>query len=150
MSTISTAYDKIVTEMTTLYPSHRRLTNPYQVEQNVEKFLEQGWGISVQAGLNTERQLSCRLSVQRTVNLILSRKFFARELNVESKADTEKLILEDHFSLLENFEKDHTLDGTVTNFKYVSDSGIEFVFAEKNQYLVLTSVYEMEYFETIV
>jgi len=47
MSNISTAYDAIQTRLVALLPSHARLTNPYQIDQNMERSLNKAYGVQV-------------------------------------------------------------------------------------------------------
>lgn len=149
MSTISTAYDTLVTDLETLFPSHKRMSNPYAVDQNASRILEQAWGLAVGSAINTNLELQCSYSVQRTLRITLARKYFAIENDPAQKATTEKLLLEDHNTLVNYFTADATLAANVMRVDYVSDGGIEFVFADKDQYLYISTDFSMDYKEPI-
>lgn len=150
MSKISDAYDAIVLQVQNLLPSHVRLSNPYAINENTESALRQGWGIALLSGTNTERNIGCKLSVSRQFSVVLTRKMYANELNVEGKASTEKQLFEDQFTLIQAFESDPTLGLTdIAALKWESDNGLEFVFGEKDNFLQLNSTFTVEYFEQL-
>lgn len=152
MSVISAAYNAIVSEIQTLLPSHLRLSNPNVVEKNPEPQLKLGWGIRLAGATNAQLELGCSASFERDIIIIITRKFYANELNTVGKADVEKLILEDQFLLLKEFEKEPQVNATtgVINFVFVSDNGIEFVFTgESGNFLKIESTYKLRYIETI-
>ena len=148
MSKISTAYDYLVTKMGTVFPSHVRMSNPYDLSSNVSRIMEQAWGIAV-GPATTQRELCPHFSTDRTFRMILSRKFIALENDPVSKSTAEKLLLEDHYALLNAFEADITLGANIIKFIYQADNGIEFVFSEKDPYLFISSDFNMEYIETV-
>lgn len=152
MSNISTAFDAIKTKMGTLFPSHIQLSNPYDIEENTTASLELGWGVALGPGTNSNRNLSCNMSIQRTITMTLTRRRYANELDTESKESAEKSLLEDHYTLIKAMEKEGTLNSTVSGiarFFYASDNGIEVIVAESDSYIKLSTVFELEYFEDL-
>jgi hypothetical protein len=149
MSNFSSLYDAIVLRLETVLPNHMRLTNPYNVDQNPEGLLRQGWGLGLGSGSNTNRELSCRISIQRDFNIVLSRKFYAKESDVQNKADVEKQLFEDLILIVRDFCDNSALPGALGIVNYSSDGGIEQVFGEKDNYLVLRTVFTVEHLETI-
>lgn len=150
MSTkITQAYDAIVTRMGTLLPNHTRLSNPYQLDQNTEPALKQGWGLKVESGSNTNRHVNCQLSIERTLTIAITRKYYAMELNAASKATTEKDLLEDQFIVVKDFEKNSALEGIVARAIYTSDTGILFVFNEEKPFYKIETTFTIEYFESL-
>lgn len=151
MSKITTAYDALKARVVALLPTHLALTNPYAPEQNTEMALKIGYGIRVAAGENSKRNLSCVLSVNRGMEIVLTRKYYGSELNRDAKEAAEKALLEDQFLLIKDVEKDPTLalSGTLCKFEYVGDTGIEFVFNEDKPFLMIVSSFNMEYFENL-
>lgn len=149
MSNFSNLYDAIVDRIEAVLPNHTRLTNPYAVEQNPEGLLRQGWGLGLGAGSNTNRELSCRISIARDFNIVLSRKFYAKESDVENKAAVEKDLFEDLILLVRDFCDNSALPGALGIVSYTSDGGIEQVFGEKDNYLVLRTTFSVETWETI-
>lgn len=146
---ISSIYDALVTKAGTLLPSHFRIPNPYAVEANNIQFLDKGWGIQVVSGVNTERHISCYLGVLRTINLVLTRRYFALDFDAAAKAVTEKDLLEDQFLFIEDLEREPTLGGLVAKLKYASDSGVQSIFVEGLPFYMIISSFELEYFEDL-
>ena len=136
MSDISTVYDAIVTRMGTLLPNHKRITDPYDIEKNNEQFLNQGWGLALGPSFNGELFLSQKLTYQRNFVITITRKAYSREFDVESKATTEKLLMEDIFTVTSDFTVNSTLSTATNHVTYLGDSGIQKIFTDKDQYLM--------------
>lgn len=149
MSTISDAYDKIINQMNSSFPNHTRISNPYELAENNRLFLTQGFGVALGEATNVQQYTGTKMRIQRTVNIALTLKFYAREMDATSKADTEKTLLEDHFTLIDDFRSNNNLNGTVADFEYQSDGGIESVFAEQDQFLAVVSQYQLDYIENL-
>lgn len=151
MSNISDAFDAIKTLVETTLPDHKQLTNPYDIGENTTDSLLQGWGLALNAGLNTQRELSCRLSLQRTISIPIARARHGSSLDTLKKETNEKLLLEDQFLIVKALEKDPTVNdnATITRFVFTGDGGIETVYADSDAYIVLISNFELEYFENL-
>lgn len=125
MSKISDIFDALVIDIAAELPNHNQLTNPYAIEENTSLSLNQGWGLAVGPAVNTFRQLSCKLSVNRSMIITVTRKFFANELNIAGKDNVVKLLLEDQFLLIKMVENETgTFSALVAKGDYSSDSGI--------------------------
>lgn len=149
MSKISDIYEAAILRLEDLFPEHNRLPNPYKPEENNELFLKQGYGLALLGASSPRPILSCKLSVARDINIVLTRKYFARENDFEGKSSAELQLLEDQFLLIQDFHKDTTLNETATMMKYVSDAGIQYVSTEKDQFLLLETTFAVEYFEDL-
>jgi len=153
MSNISTAFDQIKLRMQTLFPSGDgwvQMANPYEPEQNTLAVMNKGWGIALGPGTNTNRNLSCKLSVQRSISVTIMRRRYANELDIDPKETAEKALLEDQYILIKDFEKTPALNNStsgITRFQFASDAGIENVFAGEEAFIKLVTTYELEYFE---
>jgi hypothetical protein len=149
MSDTSTIYDAIVTRMGTLFPNHKRIGNPYKPEENAEPILTMGWGLTVGEAVNTNRVLSNQFTVAREFALLVCRKAFHRESDAAARATTEKLILEDLYTLIKDFEINASLNGVAMNTKYLGDGGIEAVMPDKDQFLMIRARISVEYWENL-
>lgn len=149
MSNFSTLYDAIVTRIETVLPNHTRFPNPYKVEENSETLLRQGWGVALNGASNTNRELSCRVSIRRDFTVSISRKFYALESNVDNKESVEKQLIEDMILLIQDFYDNTALPGALGIVGYQSDAGINYVFTAKDNFLVLPITFSVESFETI-
>ena len=149
-SKISTIYDALLTRLASNFPNHQRLPVVYSIESNPENYLDQGYALVIGAGLNSKRHLSCQLDIERTMTVVLTRQFWALELDASPKAAVEKLLLEDQYTLIADFEKNIALnDPSVSACEFVGDNGIEIVFLNKNSFLKITSTFRIRYFQDL-
>lgn len=154
MSNITTGFDAIKARLEALFTSgagYYQLSNPYDVDENTTSALQKGWGIAIGSASNTNRQLSCNLSLQRTMTIVLTRRRYANELDTVPKETAEKQLLEDQYILIKDLEKAIALNSAVsglTRFQYTSDGGIESVI-EGDAFIKLVTDFEMEYFEDL-
>lgn len=153
MTNISTAFDAIKDRMEALFPSASgwyQMANPYEAEQNTLATHSKGWGIGLGPGVNTNRNLSCKLSIQRSITVTFLLRRYANELDIDPKETAEKEILESQYILIHDFEKTPALNNSstgITRFVYAGDNGIENVFAGNEAFIKLVTTYELEYFE---
>jgi len=154
VSIISTAFDSMMTRIETVLDAsnqaYTRLPNPYLVEDNTELKLKKGYGLALLAATNTNRQVNCKFSVSRTVEVILTRLYTGAEENASTKSDLEKLLLEDQYKIINNFEQDLTINGTTMYTRWETDSGIEFVNGGTSRFYMLRTQFSLEYLETFV
>ena len=148
----STIYDALVTRLgTTLFSGHKRLSNPYNLAQNNDQVLEKGWGLAVREGENTNRLVGKNTTVRRSFDIVLTRKYFAREFDAAKKADAEKTLLEDLQILIDSAEGDTDLvpaSGKYV-FRYLGDSGITQVKDDRDDFLAVVVSTSVEYFRPI-
>ena len=145
MSTISTLHDAVINRVSTTLSGHLRLSNPYQLEQNPDRYLEQGYGVAFGGGINSDRQVACKLSMQREIVISITRRYLGQETDVTSKATLDKQLYEDQLLVI----KDLYDNITEAPIKFVSDGGTEFIVSDKSNYLALRSTFQIEYFESI-
>jgi hypothetical protein len=154
MSIISTAYDallgRVETVLDTAAQGYFRLPNPYKPDENNQRFLVKGYAIAMGGSVNTQRFVNCKFSINRTMTVILTRQYFAREDDADAKADAEKALFEDQYSLINDFEQDISINGQTMYTRYVSDSGIEYVQGDNDKFIMLRTEFALEYIETFV
>lgn len=154
MSIISTAYDAMITRIETVLDvatnGHTRLPNPYKPEENNELFLKKGYGLAILGAENTNRFVNCKFSIQRTMQVVLTRQYFAREDDAVAKSTTEKELFEDQYLLINDFEQDISINGQTMYTRYVTDGGIEYVQQGTDKFLMLRTDVLLEYIETFV
>ena len=150
MSAISTIYDSIVSLLGTTYSTgYFKLKNPYEVEENDNKSLNKGYGFRINTGDNSNRQLSCHLSMRRDVTFINTIVNRGTERDDTIRETAEKTLLEDQYKLIEALENDPTINDLCAKMVYVSDNGIEQIYGENNNYLMIETTYEIEYIENL-
>lgn len=148
MSTISTAYDNLVTLVQATLTNHVRMANPIKPEENDERVLALGWGIAVLPA-QFPSLVSCQWENDRQIQIIISRKIEAREDDAINRADPQKDLLEDQFSLISVIENDVSLSGVATGITPTGDNGIEYAFLEKDNFVMLRTTFALKYFENL-
>lgn len=151
MSTISSAIDIIKTAVTGALPNHTYLTNGYQPDENNNLYLNQGVGIAWRQSLNTNREICPKIYMSQTFDVVITRNYFASDLNVDDKESQAKQIFEDALLVIQALGTDvlSSQNQAVAKCKYIGHNGIETVFGEKDNYLKATLTFEFEYYETL-
>ena len=151
MSTISTLFDTIKSAATATLSSHYVLSNPYNPEENDELSLNQGVGVAFGSGQKSDREIDNHLWIRRSFSIVVTRRFFATELNTSDKETTEKDLFEDQKLLIIKMMQDPLvgISNSVAKLIFISDNGIETIFGEADNFLKLVSNFEVEYRETI-
>jgi hypothetical protein len=150
MSEISSIYDAVKARVAAKLTTHKLLPDPYTLESNPETFLEKGYSIAVKEAENSNRQIGCKISVRRNIEIAITRKFFTTDLNRDHLETREKDLLEDHALVIKDIEKDPSLATSESPMMvYVSDAGIQTVFDDKSNFIKIVSTFSVEYFESL-
>lgn len=151
MSKATDIYTALLTRLQALYPTYNRMTNPYAPDQNSKLILEKAYGIQIGGGTNTNRKLSCKLSVNRTFVIVLTQKFYSLELDRSGKQAGELALMEAQKLLIDDIEGDPTLGDSSSVMKsgFISDGGISTIYTDKDNFLVLETTLEIEYLDDL-
>ena len=149
MSTISTAYDEIVSEISGVLTEHSEMTNPYDPAGEDDLGLDKSFGVQFGSGVNTELLIGCNMTFRRQFDVIITRKLFVTHRSLAQRKSTEKSLLEDHFLVVQALEQNLTLTSNVNSVKYISDTGIRFIRGETHSYIMVGITLEAEYFEVL-
>ncbi len=151
MSNISTVYNAIITRLEILLPSHERLPNPIDVEENDDSILRKGFGLRVIDDENTKRNASCRITLRQGFVIVFARDFMALENNSTLKAQTQLDLLEDKALVVNDFEAEGNLgtSGLILITDYVGSAEPAHVFDNKDNFLKLESTFTVEYFKQL-
>lgn len=141
-------FDGIVTRMALLLPAasgYKRLPNPYELNENNGRILEQGWGLALTPGGENTARFSCATrSMRVTFQLALTRKFYALEHDAPAKANVDKLLLTDFETVFDDSWKNSLgVDGLNVTSGF---AGIQPVFVDKDLYRALLMNMTVEYF----
>jgi hypothetical protein len=148
-SKITALRDALKTLVETTLTGYRQIPNPYETEKTANVILKKGYGLAFGPASNTERLLSCQLSVEREIVLVLTRQVSSTEHDTDRREDIEQAILEDQFLVIQALEADSSLGGNVSRAAFLSDNGLEYVAIENSRYFVLQSSFVFEYFEDL-
>lgn len=149
MTKISEIREQLETLITTALTGYRQIPNPYEIEKTSNVILRKGFGIAFGPGTNTERMLSCQLSVDRDFSILLTREVAVTEHDAAGREAVEKSIFEDLHLLIKAIETDADLATKASRARYVSDNGLEYVGLENSRYFLIAATFAAEYFESI-
>jgi hypothetical protein len=150
MSTISSAIDIIVAAVQTALPNHTYMVNGYEPEENPTMYMNQGVGIAWRQAINTNREI-CKIYQAQSFDVVITRNYFASDLNIGDKESQAKQILEDALLVIRALHADvlSSLNQSVAICKYLGHNGIETVFGDKDNYLKATLNFEFDYYDTL-
>lgn len=145
MGTISTIYDAINSVLASKLTGHTQLPNPYEVTTNTYLHLNNGYGIGVGPGQDTERYVGCLVTWEQVYSVILVRRIVTTQNNTTTREAIEKNLLEDWDILRKAFYLNNTLSGNVIKTTVTSHSGINFIDGDKLKFLGLEMQLVVEY-----
>jgi len=140
------AYDQIRTELATLFSSYNELDNPYDLERNPDLHLRESYGITIGSGENTTKVLCSRADISRIFGIVLCRRMNATRNDTATRITAEKALFEDLTDIIKVFEEPVA---NITQGRYVSDDGVEFLDGDRYNYLILRSSFLIEYSESL-
>lgn len=152
MSTqITAVYDAFVSTFTSVLPTYVQIPNVYDPGNNANLFLKRGYGVGIGPAVSTRnlRDLNCRMAIQRTVSVIMTRQLTASITDSTGIGSVVKDLLEDKYKIIESVEKNPTLGGAAVLAAFVSDGGIEYLTAGEAKYLLIEAQFDVEYFEAL-
>jgi hypothetical protein len=154
MSTkITQIYDQLHTIVGGLLTDHTQLPNPYFPEDTANQLLDKGWGLTLMEGSNTNRETT-GLSMQRTIELILTRQTLSGDIitadAIAARKTAEKGLFESQIVIAKALQANSYLSQLgASKLIYNSDDGLNFVRGTNHGILILRSILEVEYFETL-
>lgn len=150
MSNISLAYDALKARLVTLYPSHAELEVPEEIERNLHQTLVKAYGITFLAAENTRRFATQQIrgSYRRQFGVRFTREVTSAEFDLSSRDSVRKDLFEDVFILFQDISKNPKLfSAAVIKAEVISDTGSNFVKADKIDFVWVEVVVEIEIFE---
>lgn len=145
MSQISDFYDALVTKLATVLPDHTRLPTPEKPEENPDPHIRKSQNFYIASDTNNNLNISCKFSSEIEVVIVLTRKIYAKELDVSGIDDAKKALLEDFYNVRSSIENDPTLGNSaaITKFDFVSHAGVQFLFLNKDSFIKIEATYSL-------
>lgn len=149
MSAISDLYDGMQTILSTTFPTptYKQLVEPVILEMNDSLSLARGWGfyIGPKSGLTLTTGRYQEFEVQIIVRQTVFNRGSFRDLAIRQVA--EKTLLEDQFTLVDYFMQNTAPIAKVWRIDYSEDAGLELVFQDKQNYVMITTTLRAIYSE---
>lgn len=146
---ISEIFDAMDSVLEAQLTNYAKIPNAYDIESNPNLFIQQGYAIGLGPASNTNREVSCKLSVRRTVNVLLAQQITANETDFDAFNLVVKTLFEDQYKIIKAIENDPTLNTNYSVTKFGGDGGSEFGNNGSTKYFMIEMQFDCEYFEDL-
>lgn len=130
-------------------PTHKRFPNPYQIDANSFLHMTRGYGVAIGPGFDTQRDLGCHVTYERTFTVALVQKMSETQNSTGRRELVERDILEDHDKLVKAVYNDTNLSGRVISATVTDDGGVQFIDGDRLKFLALEMTIRVEYQDTL-
>jgi hypothetical protein len=138
---ISEILANIRTAILTAYPDKFELANPEDIANNPDQFLTDGYSVRADAGSNSGLNSTYMTSIQRNIEVTLSKGFVSSDINPSSRKTTEGLLIDEMIAIIKLLKQDPLVRSKLINIDYNSDDGINLL--EKNKLAILITKLSM-------
>lgn len=148
----SAVYDNIISVLSGLFTSAlgwARIPNPYAIESNSITFLKQGYGCAFGPAINTNLELNCDLTTDRTLTVLISRESFKTDGDYQGYVDVTQDLLDDLRSAIKYLETNTTLNDGHVICTYESDSGIQSLQGDDFSVMYVAAVFKAKIFDNL-
>lgn len=149
MTKISTLHDAIVTKISSNLSSYTQIPNPYDIPSNPKSLLTRGFGVAIGTGVRTDRLVGCQVSWERSFLITLVNYVNTTDTKITVRENITKGLLEDHYTLLTEFEIDGGLSGTATDAIINADGGVELLEFDEKPHFIMEIELVCEYIEDL-
>lgn len=150
MATEAEAYQGLVDRLASLFTEangYFRIADAVSVEDNPVTQLDQGYGLAIGSGANTNRMQCGIITINRVFTVVLTRARDATDGDDQSRDTNLKSLLDDMRTVIASFEREIRLVDGEVNCKYVSDTGIESLSIDDETIWVTRINFEAETFD---
>jgi hypothetical protein len=140
MSTAITAlYDGMVTILGNTFaaPTYKKLVNPYVPELNDALSLARGYGFIIGPKQARPDKLGRYEGFNAEITVIQTIINRGTDRDITIRETAEKNLLEDQFNLIDYFRLNTAPISKIWDISYESDNGLEFVFTDKQNYVMI-------------
>ena len=145
MSNITTIYDNIDTILSALFSAKTEIPNPRKLSDNNENYLKDGYGFYFAGAGLPSFDLSHFQGYSREIVIVLARNIYRVDNDTSVYKTAEKNLLEDQVVLINSLADDRTMDDLITSVEFTGDSGVEFTFDDKYNFMYLSTTFDLEY-----
>lgn len=149
---LSTIIDTIHAEMDTLFSASQTvIPNPYSLADNPSIFLKRGYGLQINGEANSAIDTLKDDNASRQFTFILTREVFRTEDDFTNMRTESKAILADQRSFKDRILDFDQLgiDNDIQRVTIIALSGVNFLVAEKFNYITTSLNFAVEYFTAI-
>lgn len=148
---VTSLFDALVTVVAATVSGAHRLPNPYDLEHQPARLLENGYAIVMGPTRKLQNNVASQFLIVRDVGIVLTRLIATTQANATHRASIEKTLFEDQLAVIKAINANVTLGGIVADVSWQSDAGLEFLETQDaaGRYFVLSSAFAVTYLETV-
>lgn len=147
-SNVTAIHKSLENTLANLFPDKTIIPNPFDLEQNNQNFLKNGYSFFYGPASLPDFDLGVHIQgYLRDFSVVLSRNVFRTDTALDPFSNTQLSLIEEQNLMVNTFADVRNLDQNVVSIEFVSDSGVEFVFGDKSNYLALTTNFAVAYRE---
>lgn len=134
--------------MSTYLPAYEKLSDSYDAPDNPSLTLEKGYSIGFGPAQNISADW-CAGSVimQRRQFMLILTNVYTPNLDPDRREQLENDLLDDEFTINAALERDVTLGGVAITSRYLFDNGLEYLIADRKQYIIIVVTIQVDYEE---
>lgn len=146
MSFITTLYDEIYSIITTNFPTRLELKNAYDIRNNIDQQLKNGYGVQF-LGLSNTNEINNGFRVYtREIIVTFTGQIISTEMNTTPKKVVEKKLLEDQKILIEKILTNKNIVSNVVQLEITDDDGIEMVYDEQKNFAMIKTRIDAKFY----
>lgn len=150
MSKISTVYDALLARLAAIFPGKTRIPNAYDVANNTDLFLRNGWGLRIASSNYFEMEFNTYAN-DRGFAVVLTREVIKIDTQTDQIDVISKLLLEDVNTLQKELINPSQL-GVLDSIEIInlsSTTGITEVFTNNEKFLSIEVSFSTKIAESI-
>lgn len=148
MSNVSTIHTSLLASLAGMFPNKTIIPNPFNLEDNNQNLMKDGYGFFYGAAGLPDFDLGIHIQgYSREFNVVITKNVYRTDVSPDPYTTAQLALLEDQNTMVNTFADVRNLDQNVVSIEFVSDGGVEFIFADKNNYLALTTTFAVSYKE---
>lgn len=148
MSNITNIFNSLSQTLIDTFPGKTVIPNPFDLGENNQNLLKNGYGFYFGPAGLPDFDLGVHIQgYSREFVVVMTKNVYRTDVSLDPFSQTQLELIEEQNTLVNTFADVRNLDQNVVSIEFVSDGGVEFIFADKNNYLALATNFAVSYRE---
>ena len=147
MTSVNQVFDAIEALVESCLDGYKMLENPIIPEDNAKQIYNKSYGLAIGPGTNPELMTKDITSCQRDFSIVLINKVTTTKAQTDRRNDQQKSIMEDLEKIKVCLDRDPDLGNLCTRATLLSDTGINFIDADRGKYYLVEGTIDTLYFD---
>jgi len=147
MTTTTEVFDALETLVEGCLVGYKMLENPIIPEDNAKQIYNKSYGLAIGPGGNPELLTKSITSCARDFQIVLIHKVTTTKAQTDRRNDQQKAIIEDIDKIKKCLDTDAHLGTLCTKAVLTTDSGINFIDADKGKYYLVEGTISTLFFD---